>query len=149
MNKDTRLSDVFHVLLHLNQVDEPVTSERLAKSMGTNPAVFRRTMAGLRNAGYLQSGRGHGGGWSLVRPLSEITLLNVYVALGKPALFAIGMRSDNADCLVERNVNAALKETMAQSEALFLERFGAITLDSLLPAGSVPLAAGCVKVASD
>ena len=149
MNRDTRLSDVLHVLLHLNQVDEPVTSERLAKSMGTNPAVFRRTMAGLRNAGYVQSGRGHGGGWSLVRPLSEITLLNVYVALGKPALFAIGMRSDNADCLVERNVNTALKDTMAQSEALFLERFGAITLESLLPAGSVPQAVACPKVASE
>lgn len=147
MNRDTRLSDVLHVLLHLNQVDEPVTSDRLAKSMGTNPAVFRRTMAGLRNAGYVQSGRGHGGGWTLVRPLSEITLLDIYDALGKPALFAIGMRSDNADCLVERNVNAALKDTMAQSEALFLERFDAITLESLLPAGSVPQAVACTKVA--
>ncbi|EEB82411.1 Rrf2 family transcriptional regulator [Roseobacter sp. GAI101] len=149
MNRDTRLSDVLHVLLHLNQVDEPVTSDRLAKSMGTNPAVFRRTMAGLRNAGYVQSGRGHGGGWSLVRPLSEITLLDIYTALGQPALFAIGMRSNNTDCLVERNVNAALKDTMAQSEALFLERFGAITLESLLPAGSVPRAVVCPKVAPD
>ncbi|WP_417260181.1 Rrf2 family transcriptional regulator [Celeribacter sp.] len=149
MNKDTRLSDVLHVLLHLNQVDEPVTSERLAKSMGTNPAVFRRTMAGLRNAGYVQSGRGHGGGWSLARPLSEITLLDIYIALGKPSLFAIGMRSQNAECLVERGVNAALKETMAQSEALFLERFGAITLESLLPAGSVSQAVSCPKITPD
>ncbi|MCJ7874009.1 Rrf2 family transcriptional regulator [Phaeobacter sp. J2-8] len=144
MNRDTRMSDVLHVLLHLDQVDVPVTSERLAQSMGTNPAVFRRTMAGLRNAGYVQSGRGHGGGWSLARPLAEITLLDVYDALGRPTLFAIGMRSDNPDCLVERNVNLALKDTMAQSEALFISSFGAITLDTLLPKLLRPRSADCV-----
>lgn len=62
MNKDTSLSDVLHVLLHMAQVEEPLTSEILAKSMGTNPAVFRRTMAGLRRAGHVKSGKGHGGG---------------------------------------------------------------------------------------
>lgn len=133
MNRDTRLSDVLHVLLHLDQVKEPVTSDVLARSMGTNPAVFRRTMAGLRNAGYVQSGKGHGGGWTLARPLSGISLLDVYTALGRPNLFAIGSRSDHPDCLIERNVNGALAETMAQAEALFVERFAAITLDTLLP----------------
>lgn len=78
MNKDTRLSDVLHVLLHMGQFDEPLTSEVLAKSMGTNPAVFRRTMAGMREAGYVKSGKGHGGGWQLARPLDNITLLAVY-----------------------------------------------------------------------
>ena len=133
MNRDTRLSDVLHVLLHLDQVNEPVTSEILARNMGTNPAVFRRTMAGLRNGGYVHSGKGHGGGWTLARPLGRISLLDVYTALGRPTLFAIGSRSDHPDCLIERSVNNALADTMAQAEALFVERFGAITLDTLLP----------------
>ena len=133
MNRDTRLSDVLHTLLHLAQVKEPVTSEFLARSMGTNPAVFRRTMAGLRNAGYVQSDRGHGGGWTLAKPLDKITLFDVYSALGQPTLFAIGMRPENPDCLVERRVNAALKDTMDQAEALFTERFSSLTLDQLLP----------------
>lgn len=72
MNKDTRLSDVLHVLLHMSQLDEPLTSEVLAKSVGTNPAVFRRTMAGLRDAGYVKSGKGHGGGWQLAQPLNQL-----------------------------------------------------------------------------
>lgn len=143
MNKDTRLSDVLHVLLHLDQAKEPVTSDILARSMGTNPAVFRRTMAGLRNAGYVQSGKGHGGGWLLARPLSRITLLDVYTALGRPNLFAIGSRSDNSDCLVERSVNGALADTMAQAEALFADSFGAITLDSLLPKPRALLSTHC------
>jgi DNA-binding IscR family transcriptional regulator len=138
MNRDTRLSDVLHVLLHMNQVEKPLTSELLARSMGTNPAVFRRTMAGLREAGLVHSEKGHGGGWRLARSLGEITLLDVYKALGRPNLFAIGNRSRHPDCLVEKGVNEVMADTIAQAEALFVERFGDISLDEIVPHPPVP-----------
>jgi Rrf2 family protein len=138
MNRDTRLSDVLHVLLHMDQVQEPLTSELLARSMSTNPAVFRRTMAGLREAGLVRSEKGHGGGWRLARPLREITLLAVYEALGRPNLFAIGNRTRHSDCLVEKGVNAVMADTMAEAEALFAKRFGDITLDEITPRRPVP-----------
>lgn len=133
MNRDTRLSDVLHVLLHMKQANELMTSDVLARSMGTNPAVFRRTMAGLREAGLVRSEKGHGGGWQLARPLREITLLEVYEALGRPNLFAIGNRSEHAECLVEKNVNAVMVDTMAEAATLFARRFGEITLDQIAP----------------
>jgi Rrf2 family protein len=133
MNKDTRLSDVLHVLLHLEHAQEPVTSEVLAQNMGTNPAVFRRTMAGLRQAGYVMSGKGHGGGWSLARALEQISLADIYNALGRPGLFAIGSRSQHPDCKIEQKVNKALADTMQQAEALLIQRFGEVTLDQLRP----------------
>lgn len=133
MNRDTRLSDVLHVLLHMDQANELLTSDVLAQSMGTNPAVFRRTMAGLREAGLVHSERGHGGGWQLARPLGEITLLDVYEALGRPSFFAFGSRSEHAECLVEKNVNAVMLDTMAEAATLFATRFGAITLDQIAP----------------
>jgi len=133
MNRDTRLSDVLHVLLHMDQANDLLTSDVLSRSMGTNPAVFRRTMAGLREAGLVRSERGHGGGWQLARPLCEITLLDVYEALGRPNLFAIGNRSEHAECLVEKNVNAVMVDTMAEAAALFTARFGDITLDQIAP----------------
>ncbi len=34
---------------------KPVTSEVLAKAMGTNPVVVRRVMSGLREQGYVRS----------------------------------------------------------------------------------------------
>ena len=55
MRRDSRLSGVLHVLLHMEQKDGPVTSEVLAKAMDTNPVVLRRVMAGLRDQGYVQS----------------------------------------------------------------------------------------------
>lgn len=146
MNKDTRLSGVLHVLLHLGQVSAPLTSEVLANTMGTNPPVFRRTMAGLREAGYVTSEKGHGGGWMLARPLSEITLLDVYVALDRPGLFAIASRNENAVCKVEQAVNHALSDTMTKAEALFLETFRGITLDQLMPQTSHGLGIHCKPV---
>jgi Rrf2 family protein len=131
MNKDTRLSGVLHVLLHMGQVSVPLTSEVLANSMGTNAPVLRRTMAGLRDAGYVKSEKGHGGGWTLAKPLSDITLLDVYFALGRPGLFAIASRNDQPDCKVEQAVNRALSDTMAKAEALIVERLQSITLASL------------------
>ena len=133
MNRDTRLSDVLHVLLHMDQADQPLTSEVLSRSMGTNPAVFRRTMAGLREAGFVRSGKGHGGGWQLARPLNEITLLAVYEALGCPNLFAIGNRSQSSGCLVEKNVNSIMADTFAEAKALFAKRFGEVSLGELAP----------------
>ena len=143
MNKDTRLSDVLHVLLHMAQVKEPLTSEVLARSMGTNPAVFRRTMAGLRRAGHVISGKGHGGGWQLAQPLETITLLAVYEALERPTLFAFGSRGRHPECRIEETVNSALAETMQQAESLLLERFGQLTLDQLMPVQSQPLPQSC------
>jgi DNA-binding IscR family transcriptional regulator len=133
MSRDTRLSDVLHVLLHMDKIEGPLTSEVLARSMGTNPAVFRRTMAGLREAGFVRSEKGHGGGWQLARPLREITLLAVYEALSRPNLFAIGNRSRHPDCLIEKSVNEVIAGTMAAAEALFAKRFSEITLDRLAP----------------
>ncbi|WP_076397399.1 Rrf2 family transcriptional regulator [Rhizobium sp. RU33A] len=143
MNKDTRLSDVLHVLLHMAQVKEPLTSEVLARSMGTNPAVFRRTMAGLRRAGHVISGKGHGGGWQLARPLKDVTLLAIYEALERPTLFAVGSRGRHPECKIEESVNSALAETMQQAESLLLERFSQVTLDQLMPSQTKALSQTC------
>src|SRR5690349_11294401 len=101
MRRDSRLSGMLHVLLHMAEQRAPVTSQTLAKAMGTNPVVIRRVMAGLREQGYVRSEKGHGGGWTLARDLAEITLRDIYDAIGCPALLAIGNRTESPDCLVE------------------------------------------------
>jgi DNA-binding IscR family transcriptional regulator len=131
MKRDSRLSGVLHVLLHMAETDGPVTSEHLSKAMQTNPVVIRRIMAGLRDDGLVRSEKGHGGGWTIARDLSSVTLRDVYAALGSPGLFSMGNRTDAPGCLVEEAVNAALDDTFATAEALLLERFGAVTLAAL------------------
>lgn len=131
MKRDSKLSRILHALLHMAQHSDPMTSEQLAKCMDTNPVVVRRTMAGLREAGFVRSEKGHGGGWSIACDLKAVTLRDVHEALGAPALFAIGNRTETPGCLVEQSVNAALDDAFRDAEALLIERFGSISLAQL------------------
>jgi len=131
MRQDNRLSGVLHLLLHMAQKDGPVTSEVLAKAMDTNPVVIRRVMAGLRDQGYVQSAKGHGGGWTLACDLSKVTLRDIYNALGSPTLLAIGNRTETPGCLIEEAVNAALNQSFEDAEALLLSRLGEVTIAAL------------------
>lgn len=131
MKRDSRLSGVLHVLLHMAEQPGPVTSEVLATAMCTNPVVIRRIMAGLREEGYVRSGKGHGGGWTLACDLEKVTLRDIYDALGSPVLLAMGNRTEAPGCLVEQAVNAALDQTFRDAEKLLLARLGEVTLAAL------------------
>lgn len=131
MKRDSRLSGVLHILLHLAEQSGPITSEALARAMRTNPVVIRRIMAGLRQRGYVRSEKGHGGGWTLACDLGALSLRDIYDALGQPGLLAMGNRTDAPGCLVEQAVNAALGKTFEEAEALLLRRFGEISLAML------------------
>lgn len=131
MRRDSRLSGVLHVLLHMAETEGPATSERLAAMMDTNPVVVRRIMGGLREMGLVVSGKGHGGGWTIVRDLASVTLRDVYDALGAPNIFALGHRTEAPSCLVEQAVNAALGTAFRDAEALLLSRLGDVTLAEL------------------
>lgn len=111
--------------------DGPMTSERLARVMETNPVVIRRIMAGLRDRGYVQSEKGHGGGWTLACDFSKVTLRDIHAALGGPSLLAVGHRTESPTCLVEQAVNATLNEAFDEAEALLLARFGEVSLEML------------------
>lgn len=131
MRRDSRLSGVLHVLLHLAEQQEPMTSAALAKAMRTNPVVIRRIMAGLRSDGYVNSEKGHGGGWTLACDLSQVTLRDIYIALGSPTLLAVGNRTEAPGCLVEQVVNAALDQAFHDAEAALLVHLGNVTLAEL------------------
>lgn len=131
MKRDSRLSGILHVLLHMAEQDGPVTSEVLAKAMCTNPVVIRRILSGLREQGYVASEKGHGGGWRLACDLSRVTLRDIHDALGSPGLLAIGNRTESPGCLVEQAVNAALDSAFDDAEALLLARLEGVTLAAL------------------
>ena len=131
MKRDSRLSGVLHILLHMAEAKGPVTSETMAKMMQTNPVVIRRILAGLRQQGFVISEKGHGGGWQLSCDLHAVTLHDMYVALENPAILAIGNRSESPSCLLEEAVNHLMNQAYRDAEALLLERFKEVTLAEL------------------
>jgi DNA-binding IscR family transcriptional regulator len=131
MRRDSKLSSILHVLLHMAHADRPFTSGELAGFLGTNPVLVRRVLAGLRERGYVGSGKGHGGGWSITCDLRQVTLRDIYEAVGSPTVFAMGNRVEQPQCLVERAVNDALAGAFDEAEALLIERFKDVTLADL------------------
>ncbi len=131
MKQSSQLSDVLHVLLHLAEADVPLTSDTLAAAMRSHPVVLRRLMAGLRDAGLVSSGKGHGGGWRVAVALDQVTLGDVHAALGAPALVSLGFREDRPECVVAQVVNESLQAAMQEAEAALLARLGSITLAQL------------------
>ncbi len=131
VRNDSRLSRMLHVLLHMGRHDGPMTSEAIAQMLGTNPVVVRRTMAGLRDAGYVRSEKGHGGGWAIAADLETVSLLDVHRAVGGPRIFAIGSEHSNPDCAVEKAVNAAVEDALRDAEALLIARLDAVSLAEL------------------
>jgi Rrf2 family protein len=76
------------VVLHLAALPEGarVTASEIAGKRLIPPAFVRRIVGRLAAAGILQAVRGLGGGISLARPSSEISLLDVVEAMEGPIL---------------------------------------------------------------
>lgn len=128
MRQDSRLSRMLHVLIHMGRNDGVMTSDMIAQMLDANPVVIRRTMAGLRDEGYVSSVKGHGGGWTLARPLEELTLLDIYRAVGEPSIFAVGPAYDMLGCPIEQAVNGTLKDVFCEADKLLRKRFAEMTL---------------------
>jgi Rrf2 family protein len=130
MKRGDPISIALHLLVHLAMAaDAPLTSEHLAACLQTNPVVIRRAMASLRRASLVHSARGHGGGWSLARPASQITLGEVYAALGVHLLAPPA--TESSGCLLEVAVNDALTDVYRDVERTLAARLQQITLADL------------------
>ncbi|WP_447894105.1 RrF2 family transcriptional regulator [Vreelandella sp. GE22] len=131
MPRDLRMSRLLHVLIHMDRHVHRATSDDISRMIATNPVVVRRMMSGLRERGIVTSEKGHGGGWKLVQPLSEITLGTIYEAAGAPSIFNIGPKAEPAECLVEQAVDAQLNTTLQAAEASLLAQFSKISVEDL------------------
>ena len=138
MGQDARLARLLHVLLHISLHQGAATSQTIARLLGTHPVVVRRTLAGLRDRGYVTATKGPGGGWAIGRSLDQISIRDVYEAIGAPESLAVGLAHDHLHCPVERAVNARLEKMFGAAEALLLSRFADVTLADI--AAAVPIA---------
>lgn len=132
MRRDSKLFVALHILAHLAMTrDRPIISEVLAAHLQTNPVVVRRSLAGLREAGIVNSVKGHGGGWTLARPAAAISLGEVYAVLGERGELLPRLEPHPQGCQIDAAVRNALDGFYAEANALLLRRLDAITLADL------------------
>lgn len=70
-----------HSCVTLSQSEEPVPASRLAELHGTPPAYLAKHLQALSRAGIVQATAGQVGGYTLTRPASSITVLEVVQAI--------------------------------------------------------------------
>ena len=107
-----------------------VTSEFLAGSTGVNPVIVRNVLSQLRNAGIVTTRQGSGGA-HLARPLEDITLYDVYLAVdsvdSEEGLFHFH-ENPNAECPVGRNIHRVMDGRLSAAQAAFEQELTTVTL---------------------
>jgi DNA-binding IscR family transcriptional regulator len=87
---------------------EVLTSDQVAASVNTNPVIIRRSLGDLGRAGLVRVRHGAGAGWSLARAPEDITLLEVYDAVGQESPFGMHRTEPNLECPVGKGIRPAL-----------------------------------------
>lgn len=117
----SKLTVSAHILTLLAMsAGEPMTSERIAASVNTNPVVIRRLLGALRGAGFVESHGGPGGGWRLAIPASNITLSDVLSCV-EPRRDSIALHTaePNPRCRVGRHIGGVLQGVYREAEREF------------------------------
>ena len=111
-----------------------VNSEFLAGSIGVNPVIVRTVISQLREAGIVQTQRGSSGA-ALARRLDEITLYDIYMAVGsvddEEGLFHFH-EQPNPECPVGRNIHKVLDQRLIDAQRAMEEKLKATTLADIV-----------------
>jgi len=132
MQIGSRFTIGVHILAAIDYFKElpRVSSEFLAESVGVNPVVVRTVISQLREAGLVRTRRGSSGA-EPARPLDEITLYEVYKAVGsvdaREGLFHFH-EQPNPECPVGRSIHKVLDRHLEEAQRAMEERLKAVTL---------------------
>lgn len=135
MQISSRFTIAIHVLACINTFKDnsKVTSEFLSGSVNVNPVVIRRLLQQLKGAGIVNVTRGSGGA-EIAKPLSQITMLDVYKAVDSVEngqLFHFH-ENPNQDCPVGRNIHTVLDSKLAQIQQAMENEMKGITIQEIL-----------------
>lgn len=133
MAANARFAIAVHTLGMLAFADRmPVSSERIAESVGTNPVTIRRIVQALTRAGLVEGRMGPSGGARLTRPPGEITLRDVYRAVDEGEVFALPRSGGNACCGMSQAVRPVLEEIFAEAAAALEDSLGRLTVAAVI-----------------
>lgn len=130
---NTRFAVAVHVLGYMAYTTGASnTSEQIAWSVNTHPVVIRRLLASLRQAGLVASHPGPGGGWQLTRTSEQISLADVYRAIGHEALFTLPARQPDDDCDVGAHVLSVLDRLNTGADRVLVDHLATTSIADLV-----------------
>ncbi|MDD2979934.1 MAG: Rrf2 family transcriptional regulator [Hespellia sp.] len=135
MQISSRFTIAIHILTCIDTFkdDYKVTSDFLAGSINVNPVVIRRLLQQLKAAGIVNVIRGSGGA-EIAKPLSEITMLDIYKAVDSienGSLFHFH-ENPNKECPVGRNIHNVLDDKLNQIQTAMENEMRSITIQEIV-----------------
>ncbi|HJA66645.1 MAG TPA: Rrf2 family transcriptional regulator [Candidatus Mediterraneibacter cottocaccae] len=135
MQISSRFTIAIHMMACMENFknDYKITSDFLAGSINVNPAVIRRILSQLRDAGLIEVKRGTGGA-ALAKKPEEITFLDVYRAvecIEENTLFHFH-ENPNPNCPVGRNIHNILDDKLLQVQKAMERELESITLADVM-----------------
>ncbi|WP_418968502.1 Rrf2 family transcriptional regulator [Alloscardovia omnicolens] len=128
---DTKFSIALHILAYISEADAVVTSELLARSVGTNASHIRKIITLLKEADIVESNQGKKG-IALKIPESKLTLDKVYSAVYPEKELLHIHDTANKDCPVGKNIKDVLLPIFEESEKQLMGNLRKKTLQSLI-----------------
>jgi Rrf2 family protein len=136
MAANSRMTIAVHALAWLalaqRRGNDVLTSDQVAASVNTNPVIIRRSLGDLRRAGLVRVRHGAGAGWSLARAPEEITLLDVYDAVGQEQPFGMHRTEPNLECPVGRGIRPTLDQVYGEIEQVMRREMALVSVTDVL-----------------
>ena len=128
---DTKFSIALHVLAYIEETNNTVTSELLAKSVGTNASHIRKILALLKDANIIESQQGKKGIVLKIKA-NELSLDKIYFGVYPEKELLHVHDTANPDCPVGSTIKEALLPIFEESERQLILSLESKTLKSLI-----------------
>ena len=132
---DTKFSVAVHVLILISEAPNPLNSDQIAGSVGTNASYIRKILALLKKSGMVDGHRGVSG-YTLTTTPEQISLLSIYQAvMEEPKIHLMDVHQNpNDQCVVGRHIRPMLTGMFEGIEEAFARELSQKTLADCIEA---------------
>ncbi|RKS95972.1 Rrf2 family transcriptional regulator [Chryseobacterium defluvii] len=122
---NTRFATAIHIMTLLEKSpQEWLTSEWIAGSININPAIVRKEMSVLREAGLIISRQGKEGGSMLAKNPESISISDIYSAVKNTEVLGKKNQNPNPACSVGKEINDHLNTLFDETDKLVVSFLG-------------------------
>ncbi|KMQ60464.1 Rrf2 family transcriptional regulator [Chryseobacterium sp. BLS98] len=122
---NTRFATAIHIMTLLaKSPQEWLTSEWIAGSININPAIVRKEISVLREAGLITSRQGKEGGSQLGKNAEHISISEIYRAVKNTEVLGKKNQNPNPACSVGKEINTHLNTLFEETDRLVTQFLG-------------------------
>jgi Rrf2 family protein len=122
---NTRFATAIHIMTLLAKSPQDwLSSEWIAGSININPAIVRKEISVLREAGLIVSKQGKEGGSQLAKNAGSITISEIYSVVKNTDVLGKKNQNPNPACSVGKEINNHLTHLFIETDELVVKFLG-------------------------